>query len=75
MPRFAGRDIGCGLIVRSMNRSPYPVHIAKPIEGVTYIYGDRVESIIGSLRVQAMKDLRDSEVKELILTTVRKISL
>ena len=54
------------------NPSPYPVHIAKPIEEVTYVYGDRVESIIGSLRVQAMKDLKDEEVKELILTKVGK---
>ena len=53
------------------NPSPYPVHIARPIEGVTYIYGDRAESIIGSLRVQVLRDLRDEEVKELILEVVK----
>jgi len=54
-----------GVIIH--NPSPYPVHISNPIDGVTYIYGDRAESIIGSLRLQAMRDLKDEEVKELIM--------
>jgi len=59
---------GVGVIIH--NPEPYPVHISKPIKGVTYIYGDRAESIIGSLRVQAMRDLKDEDVKELIMEIV-----
>jgi len=53
---------GVGVIIH--NPSPYPTHITKPIEGVSYIYGDRAEGIVGSLRVQAIRDLKDEEVKE-----------
>mgnify|MGYP000052908446 CR=1 FL=1 len=56
---------GCRVVIH--NPTPYPVHISNPIDGVTYIYGDRADSVIGSLRVQALRDLRDEEVKRLIL--------
>jgi len=59
---------GKGVIIH--NPSPYPVHISVPFEGVSYIYGDRAESIIGSLRAQALRDLKDEEAKEVIVRLV-----
>ena len=56
-----------GVNVIIHNPSPYPVHITHPLEGVTYIYGDRVEAIIGSLRLQKMRSMDDDKVKELLL--------
>jgi len=63
-----------GVKVIVHNPSPYPSHITRPISGITYTYGDRVESIIGSLRVQAMRDLKDEEVREIIVQTVEGVT-